>query len=80
MGSDDSRNAEQGAHTKEGLDTDGRFIKAHEDPVRTGIWDRRPPTGCHEISDITISGIRTSGLGAAHRTHRRGRASQERSM
>src|SRR6266545_5556697 len=33
---------------------------------------RRPAAGCHAFSDITISGIRTSGLDAALRA-RRGR-------
>ncbi len=29
--------------------------EAHEDPLLAGMRDRRPPTGCHGISDITIS-------------------------
>ena len=44
-----------------------RVREAHEDPLLTRMGERRPATGCHGLSDITISGIRTSGLGTTRR-------------
>src|SRR5712692_7043169 len=44
--------------------------EAHEDPLLAGMRARRPATGCHGLSDITISGIRTSDLGPARRAQR----------
>src|SRR6266545_5485248 len=40
--------------------------EAHEDSLLAGMRAWRPAARCHRLSDITISGIRTSRLGALH--------------